>query len=44
MCGIDPIAKGELKFVSGAREGMPEIKPLVPISPRWDFVWELERR
>jgi hypothetical protein len=44
MCGIDPIAKGDIKVVSGGHEGIPEIKPSVPISPRWDLAWELEQR
>jgi hypothetical protein len=42
MCRVDPIASGDLEFVPGGGEGMPEIKPLIPITPSWSFARELE--
>ncbi len=44
MCGIDPVAKGNLEFVAGCCEGVPKIKPSIPVVPRWNFAWKTKRR
>ncbi len=33
MCGVDPVAKGNLEFVAGCCEGVPKIKPSIPVFP-----------
>jgi hypothetical protein len=42
MCGVDPIAKGNLELVASCCEVVPEVEPLVPVLPRRDFAREHE--
>jgi hypothetical protein len=44
VCGIDPVAKGNLEFVAGCCEEVPKIKPSIPVFPRWSFAWKTKRR